>query len=137
MYVLKIFVTMEEIMNNVCKVENGKLYMSKLNVVYDDIAVVLDKKGGLIKYGEYSKGLAEWYNVAIQEYSILKMQDMIDSMFLFRYKDYKDILTIDEVCVLLNYMIMVSGNGDRIVTALNSSAHDLKLEIEKLKQLGF
>lgn len=124
-------------MNKVFEVKNGKVYMTKLGVFYEDIGVVLDKTAGLIKYGEFSQGLEEWYSLAIKKYSSYNMKNIVNDMFLFRFKDYKDILTIDEICILLNYIFMVSVNGDKVFTALNSSAKDLKLEIARLKELGF
>ena len=124
-------------MDNVFEVKNQKVFMNKSNVFYEDIGVVLDKTTGLVKYGEFSQGLEDWYNVAIKEYSRYNMNNVIEDMFLFRFENYKNILTIEEACTLLNYMFMVSANGNRIFNILQSSTEDLKVEIAKLKELGF
>ena len=124
-------------MSNVFEVKNGKVYMNTSKVFYENIGVVLDKKSGLVKYGEFSQGLEDWYNAAIKEYSRYNMNNIVEDMFLFRFENYKNLLTIEEVCILLNYIFTVSTNGDRIFNMLQSGEGKLKLEISKLKKLGF
>lgn len=124
-------------MSNVFEVKNGKVYMNTSKVFYENIGVVLDKKSGLVKYGEFSQGLEDWYNAAIKEYSRYNMNNIVEDMFLFRFENYKNLLTIEEVCILLNYIFTVSTNGDRIFNMLQSGEAKLKLEISKLKELGF
>lgn len=124
-------------MSNVFEIKNGKIYMNASKVFYEDMGVVLDKNTGLVKYGGFSQGLEDWYNIAVQKYSKFNMSYIVDDMFLFRFENYKNLLTIEEVCTLLNYIFMVSANGDRIFNMLQSGEAKLKLEISKLKELGF
>lgn len=124
-------------MDRVFEVKDEKVYMTKLNIFYEDIGIVLDRAAGLIKYGEFSKGLDDWYNAAVKRYTMFNMEYMVKDMFLFRFENYKNILTIEEICILLNYIFMVSSNGDKIFAALNGDTEYLKLEIARLKELGF
>ena len=117
------------------KVEYGSLYTSSGSIL-EKPAIIYDIDDGLMKYGEAEK-LQRHYDDTIKRYSDNGYYDMVDCLKYAEFDRYDGILDIEEICTLLNYMILCSANGERIHNILNMDEDSLKKEIEKLSSVGY
>lgn len=123
-------------MDNILKVEYGSIY-KKDGTIIEELAFIIDKEAGLIKYGEKER-LYIYYQDMMKKYrSIPGLEEFADNHVYIEFDKYNSILTTEEICTFGNYVITCSVNGEKIVKMLNMSMPQLKEEILKLQKLGF
>lgn len=123
---------MEKILN----VKYGTIY-TRSGMGIDNLAVILDKNSGLIKYGDSSRGMKEIFNDMVSKYKQLGLEDMANDLVLLEFDRYDGILSIDEICTFANYMIMVSANSQNIFKMLSMEEIELKKRLKEFSALGF
>lgn len=118
------------VVNN--KIENQEgTVIKNLGVVYDTQA------GCCIKHGDIANGFLEQYHRRlVNKFNELGLEDIAENIILLRF-DKDNILTVDEVCTLSNYLIEVTAIPEILESYLKLSPNDLKDKIKELKELGF
>ena len=123
-------------MDKVLEVKYGSIYRKDGSFI-DNLAVVIDKEGGLMKWGERDN-IKDYYNNAMEKYrAIPGLEEFANNQVYLEFDRYEGILSIEEICTFANYMIMCSANGSRIINILTMEESDMKKEIQRLKELGF
>lgn len=117
------------------RVVNNKIIDEQDNEI-ENIGAIIDVEGGLIKYGDTVRWLENYYQelmgaVAMRR-DIINMEDII----LVKLHESEE-LTVEEICTLVNYMILCSANGGRIMRILTSEDTKLHEEIGILSKLGY
>lgn len=123
-------------MNNIFKVKDGTIY-NKDGIGFANLAVILDKNGGLLKYGDVSRGMKEVFEDIVNKYKKAGLEEMANDLFYIEFDRYEGVLTIEEICTFLNYMILVSANGENLMKMLSMNEKDLKKKLKELNELGF
>lgn len=118
------------VVNN--KIENQEgTVIKNLGVVYDTQA------GCCLKHGDIANGFLEQYHRRlVNKFNELGLEDIAENIILLRF-DKDNILTVDEVCTLSNYLIEVTAIPEILESYLKLSPNDLKDKIKELKELGF
>lgn len=112
-------------------VDNSKVHMNNPAIVVDtDTGVVL-------KMGDsFTSDIKEWYNIAVSAYSEVGSEITANSLKLISFDRYNDVIDIDGICTMINYMRNSIG-CEKMNALLNAEAEALKLEIAKLQTIGF
>lgn len=118
------------------KVQYGTIYTEN-GIGIDNMAVILDKKAGLMKYGDSECYLEKYYEEMIEKYKRVGLEDVAADLLLVKFDRYNGILNIEEICTLVNYMILCSANGEYLMKLLNMDEPTLKTEIQKLKEYEY
>lgn len=63
--------------------------------------------------------------------------DIADNLILIEFDRYDGILSVDEICTFVNYMVMCSANGEKVLKMLSMKEEDLKKELKKLSEFGY
>lgn len=124
-------------MEKILEVQYGTIYDKKMTFGIDNMAVIIDKQAGLMKYGDVDKDMDKYYTEMISKYKKAGFDDMCDNLVYIKFDRYDGILTIEEICTFVNYMLMVSANGNKIMNMLSMSTDEIKSEIARLQNLGF
>lgn len=123
-------------MGNVLEVKYGSLYKNN-SIIIEELAFILDKKAGLVKWGE-KEIVYKCYQDIIKKYnSIPGLEEFADNHIYIEFGKYNTILTKEEICTLGNYIITVSANSNKVIEMLNMTEAQLKEKISKLKEVGF
>lgn len=118
------------------KVRYGTIYTEDGNGI-DNMAVIIDKEAGLMKYGDSEKWVEKCYTEMIEKYKKAGLEEFSESLILVKLDRYNGVLTIEDICTLTNYMILCSSNGHRIMQILAMEESELKSEIENLRSYGY
>lgn len=120
---------------NPLRVEFGTIYTQSGRGI-DQIAVILDTDyGSVMKYGDAEK-VQSYYGEMIEKYRKTGFEEEAENYMLITFDRYDGVLSIEEICTLVNYMIQVSANP-RLMTILKMPEGELKKEIKKLQEFGF
>jgi len=117
------------------KVYCGSLYNHR-GCIIEQPSFIYDLNGGVMKYGE-AEQLKEYYDDTVKKYSEKGFYDIIEDLQYVELDKYNGILSVEEICTLLNYFTLCSANGERIHNILNMDEDSLKKEIEKLSSIGY
>lgn len=120
---------------NKLTVKYGTIYCNGIGI--DNMAVIIDTDGGLLKFGDAERHMRTYYADMTEKYKKSGCGDMCDSLLYIEFDRYKGLLTIEEICTFVNYMRLCSANGERIVKMLNMNAPDIKSELKKLSEIGY
>lgn len=101
-----------------------------------NMAVILDKVGGLVSYGDIDF-VEEKYNTMINACRSYGFKDVCNDLILINFSEKINSLTINEIGTFVNYMLSVSANGNEIFNILNYQKEEIKKEIQKLSNNGF
>jgi hypothetical protein len=97
----------------------------------DNMAVIIDKDGDSDEY------MDKYYTDMISKYKKAGLEDICDNLVYIKFDRYDGVLTIEEICTFVNYMLMCSVNGNKIMNMLNMSANEIKSEIARLQEIGY
>lgn len=100
------------------------------------LGAVIDTYGGLMKYGELD-WLEDYFKEIVDTYIKAGFSQIAGELVLVEFDSYSNIISVEEICSLINYMIDCSGNGDRIMRIITSDETEIHKEIHKLKELGY
>ena len=125
-------------MNKPFKVEFGSIYHES-GIMYDQIGVIVDKQGGMMKYGHMDgpNNLADYFSSYVKKYRDVGFNDIADNLILVGFDSYKGVLSVEEICTFMNYMLLCSANGSRIVNMLKMDADELHVKIKELQEVGY
>jgi hypothetical protein len=123
-------------MERILNVQYGTIYTQD-GIGIDNMAVIIDKDGGLIKYGDSEKYLDKYYSETISKYKKAGLDDIANDLLYVKFDRYDGVLSIDEICTFVNYMIMCSANGNKIVEILSMPVDEMKNKIEQLKEMDY
>lgn len=112
-------------MDNIFNVVDGKIY-NNLGVEIDNITIIIDKNTGLLKHGTSKKEMNDIYKDMVSKYRRLKFENIADALMLVDFDMYNDILSKEEICIFLNFMLMCSANGDTVMEMLYMDKDNLK-----------
>jgi len=65
------------------------------------------------------------------------LEDIADDILYIEFDRYDGVLSIEEICTFMNYILMVSANGEKIMKMLEMEANELKKELARLSEIGF
>jgi hypothetical protein len=114
-------------------VKYGSIY-SEYRSIIENPSVIIDKDVGLMKWGS---DLDDYYMTVTNKYKSVGFDDMADNLILIKFEGFDGLLSKEEICTFMNYMILCSSNGEALMKMLNMDGKDLKLEIEKLHSYGY
>ena len=117
------------------KVYCGRLYNHSGNII-ERPSFIYDLNGGVMKHGE-AEQIKEYYDTTVKKYSENGFYDIIEDLYYVELDKYNRILSVEEICTLLNYFTLCSANGERVHNILNMDEGSLKKEIEKLSNIGY
>lgn len=119
-------------------VRYGSIYKKDSCFCINNLGIVVDKSTGLLKYGDCDNDFLEsWYKDIVEKYKKVGFDDIARDIILYKFDRYNGVLTIDEICTFLNYMVQVSSNGERIFQMLNKDINSLREDLKGLSELGF
>jgi len=101
-----------------------------------NVSAMIDIDGGLMKYGE-ADWLDEYYNTVIHRYNGLGLSDIAEKLVLIKFDGYDGLLSKEEICTILNYMVLCSANGNRIMKILMSDESEIHKEVTRLNEVGY
>ena len=124
------------ISNNIFKVEYGSLYNNITETIIDDIGFIYDRgTGTILKYGDLNKNFEQYYLDIQNKYIKAGLKDIADDILLIKLNRYESKLSIDEICIFCNYLIMCSANKNIVNNMLfNMTIEELKLKLKDLKE---
>lgn len=114
--------------------KNRELYNH--NGVIDNISMIVDKQGGLVKYGN-KEFVEKEYKDMLEAYIRSGFKYMCDTLIFVDFSNYRNILTLKQVGTFVNYALMVSANGEKILSILSKQKEDMREEIYDLVKAGF
>lgn len=119
------------------EVIDGSIVGKVSKIIIDNMGIVVDKKTGtVLKYGDLEKSdIKDYYNKMCGKYKEMGLYFYAESICLISFDEYKEELSIDEVCSLTNYFL--NNIGHRIFDILSMDKRDLKKEIKKIIMFGF
>ncbi len=117
------------------KVINGNIYTQD-GIEIDNMAVIFSKYAGIMRYGDTAE-LRKYYNDVKESYISAGLYDMLEGLIFVEFDKNKTIITTEEICVLVNYMVMCSCNATRITQLMSMDEYKLKDELNKLREYGF
>lgn len=118
-------------------VKDNKILIKEDNIEIDNISVIIDKckYGGLLKYGDSKLYLDKYYKRITDTFKNANLP--VDDILYIKFDEENSFLSKEEICTFVNYMIMCSNNGERIVRILNMDESNMKQSIQELKELGY
>lgn len=119
------------------EVQYGSIYKKDSGCIIESMAVILDKNASVLKYGSADNGLYDYYTEMVAKYRKIGLEDMANDLIYIEFDKYNDILTKEEICTFVNYMVLCSCNGQKIYQMLQMSPSQLKEEIKKLAGFGY
>ena len=122
-------------MRNILEVKNGVIYNNILGDEIHSMGIVVDKRVGLLKYGEKDK-VKLYFDNMMNSYHHVGLIELVKDIIFVSFDKYKNLL-INEVCTLVNYLYMVSANEKRTMELLTMDEGKLKIELKKLEKIGF
>lgn len=124
------------ISNNIFKVEYGSLYNNITETIIDDIGFIYDRgTGTILKYGDLNKNFEQYYLDMQNKYIKAGLKDIADDILLIKLNRYESKLSIDEICIFCNYLIMCSANKSIVNNMLfNMTIEELKSKLKDLKE---
>lgn len=116
-------------------VKNGSIY-DEDGRIFDDIAIVLDKNEGLLKWGYKDEPtLKNWYMKALKMYNsnptVFNPEDLV-----YIELDMYDNFSIEEICTLLNWLRQ-GGLRSAPYKLMMSDREVIKQKIKELKEFGY
>lgn len=117
------------------RVEYGSIY-TKDGRMIETMTLLLSKQDGLLKYGN-KEAIEKVYKDRIDAYTTLNLTDDIEDLFLLEFDRLEGVLTAEEICTLVNYMILTSANGTNIMELIHLEEGRLKARIEGFKVCGY
>lgn len=125
-------------MRNPLRVEFGSIYHES-GMMYDNIGVIIDKQSGLYKWDSLTgpHNIKDYYNEIQTKYRQAGLSDIADNLLLVEFDRYEGILSMEEVCTFLNYMIQCSANGQAIMKILAMSEDELHAKMTELQSYGY
>lgn len=125
--------------NKALVVEYGSIYTKSRDLMIDNLVIIYDKQlGCMLKYGDADRSnIKKYYYDMIKKWQDIGMAEDAENIVMVEFDRYEGVLTIEEICTLANYLIMVSALGEKFHKLLNSDENTLKQEIAKLRELGF
>lgn len=118
------------------EVKFGTIFNGKTGIAIDNMAIIVDSDAGMMKYGEYET-IEKYYQTLVEKFSQAGHQEYVKGLILISFNRYEGILTIDEICTLINYILLSSANGEQITRLMSLDKDALKAEIAKLKNYGY
>lgn len=104
-------------MKKILEVKFGSIYSNE-GIIIENMAVIFSMESGLHKYGEL-KQLEKIYSDENLKLRKSGLEDYANSFILIKFDKYENLLTTEEICTIVNYMVMVSGNFDNNLKMLN------------------
>ncbi len=125
--------------HRVLEVEYGSIYTKSRDVMIDNLVIIYDKQMGcVLKYGDADRSnIKKYYEHMVKKWRDIGMEEDAENIVMVEFDRYDGILSIEEICTLANYLIMVSALGDKFHRLLNSDEDTIKQEIARLQELGF
>lgn len=125
-------------MKNPLRVEFGSIY-TESGFMIDQMGVVIDKDGGLMKYGSLvgERNIRDYYKDTVNRYKACGYSDIADNLVLVEFDRYEGVLSMDEVCTFCNYMIQCSANGSKIMKMLHMSEEEIHEKLSELSSFGY
>lgn len=124
-------------MEKILEVKCGSIYTNS-GLCIEHIGVVFDKEAGiLLKYGDSTNELNDYFIKMVNDFRKQGFGDIADNLILIEFDRYDGILSVDEICTFVNYMVMCSANGEKVLKMLSMKEEDLKKELKKLSEFGY
>lgn len=123
--------------DNIFEVKYGSIYKRETGCIIETMAFIINKDSSVLKYGDAQNGLYEYYIDIVKKYKECGLHDMADNLFYVQFDRYDGVLTIEEICVFANYIVMCSCNGRTIYNMLQMNPDELKEKLKVLEGYGY
>ena len=116
------------------KAKNGKIKIENTN--YDKLSIIIDKTSSLLKYGT-REDIELYYDKAKKAYSEVGFGHIVNDYIVIHLEPSDNGLSIEDICVFMNYATKVSANADKLLKILEMNKPEAKAELKRLSSLGF
>lgn len=122
---------------NIFRVEYGSIYKNDTGCIIENMAFIISRDSSVLKYGDKNRGLYDYYLATIKKYKSCGLEDIANNLFYIEFDRYDGILTVEEICIFANYIVMCSCNGEIIYNMLKMDEVELKNKIKTLAEYGY
>ena len=123
--------------NKIFEVKYGSIYQNSTGCIIETMAFIIDKNTSVFKYGDANTGLSDYYFEMITKYKKIGLDDMANDLVYIEFDRYEGVLTIEEICIFANYIVMCSCNGQDIIKMLSMEVLELKERLKLLSEFGY
>lgn len=113
------------------------LHVSEGNIIYKDdvvhqLAIIVDKKENvLLKWGDNNNGyISKYYYIMSMQIHDLGYTQMVNDLTLIEFDKLSNMLSLEDICILMNPAIECSGGVGKILDIVNNVHRG---DIEKTK----
>lgn len=119
------------------KVMYGSIFNKDETYMIDHLAIILNKDTGTIRYGDkYMHKMADKYKADCTKLREVGLSAMADDLIYFEFDRYEGVLSIEEVCIILNQLVYFSNSYVSLVPLLlQGDINTLKLKIIDYKEM--
>lgn len=119
------------------RVEYGSICGEYLSGFIDNMCIIVDKDtGSIMKYGDAeTSDIKQYYQNMIEKYQKAGFDDMANCLMLIEFDRYDGILSIEEICTIVNYGM--NCHSERFLELFSMNENDLHQRITKLKEYGY
>ena len=119
------------------KVEYGSIYLKDSPVFIDNMCIIVDKDtGSIMKYGDAeSSDIKQYYETMCKKYRDAGFSDIADALILIEFDRYNGILSIEEICTIVNYGM--NCHSERCLELFDLEADELHKRIAELQGFGY
>lgn len=130
-------------MKKVLEVKFGSMYTTsgKLQMI-DNIGFVFSKETGVLKWGSMDglggeSTVRDYYNKRLQAYKDGGLEKEANDLVLLEFDRYDGVLSIEEICVLSNYIILSCTSYKTIESLMYLDEASLHSEVKALQSFGY
>jgi len=119
------------------KVEYGSVYNENKSFLIDNMCIIVDKEmGSIMKYGDAeTSDIKQYYTTMCSRYNELGFSDMAESLVFIEFDRYKEQLTIEEICTIVNYGM--NCHNKIFMDLFDMEISVLHKRISELKEFGY
>lgn len=119
------------------KVMYGSIYNENNTDMISNLVMVVDKQcGTLLKYGDAEmSNIKDWYVRTVEKFRDID-EETADNIVMIEFSRYNGVLSIEDICTILNYAVNCSGTSG-FIRMLDMDKDSLKSRIEQLRKYGY
>lgn len=118
------------------RVIDGSITDESNRFLINNMSIIVDTEDGIVlKYGDVdTSNICEYYTIMIDKLSKVN-KDMADNIKLIKFDRYNGILSIEDICCIVNYGM--NCHSERFMKLFEMNEQDLKNEIKRLRNYGY
>lgn len=120
---------------NPLEVKYGSIYNDR-GCIIETMGIMIDKTSGLMKYGNADKVL-EYFEKVNAKFRDDGFDEIANDLMFVKFDKYEGVLSSEEICTFVNYIVETSANGENIVKMLYMESDELKGKLKVYKDMGY